>query len=400
MGSQKKRKKKKYRAKSAPREYDEATSITGGYNELLDLEDNKILRKLPSYVGYIKDLGKEKFAFSNCRTRYDFSPSQKKQIRRSPQGIVLVVLVGLLITWFFASLFYRAATEDAGKVMLSMLPSFIIIAAITAIVLISYFGAWGNFLRFAYRHRLVRGSDAASRAMHRQTRAELGAADLNRLSEYAVTVYENYVAVALGGQRYNFDRNSVYLEVKMKNDELKLVFTIDGYSFEFLWGLPKRFYSDLRKTFGDRLTVQKDGGEEKPFSKVVAENIGFLGFGLCFTGVSVLLIVASYLWLPIPPFLGVFFFLMSFFIYCNVLSEITIVSEIGVPLIFFLVLMIIPPWAYVWIEPHISGEPLTFIYFLTHCSPFAAGLSFFWFMGFFTLAFVISKIIDFKRFGK
>ena len=404
MGSQKRKKKNSKSNKTYNDEYDESTSVLGGFSELIDMEKYKPLRKLHSYVGYQNDLGKEVFSFSNCRTMYDYSEGQKHKIRRSPQGIVLVVVVCLLTVWFLISFIYRMVTESAKvQVVLSMLPSFLIVAVCSTILLISYFGVWGKFLRWAFSHGFgLRGGDASDRAMNAAIYAEMLKTDANKATEYAVTVTEKYVSIALCGQRYNFDRDAVFLEVKMENDQLYLTFTVDGYPFEFFEPVPKKHFVDLRKTFRDKFSVNKRGGEKdgkKIFLNILSHNIFSILFGFCLAAGSVMLIVASYLWLPIPPFLGVFFLLMSGFIFCNVFSEFTIVSEIGIQLVFTLVALVIPPLAYVWIETEISGTQLTFLHILTHCSPFAAGFGFFWFMGFYALSYVICKIVDYIRFG-
>lgn len=395
MGSQKKRNKKVKRASSGSYEF-----TPKGFEELLDFEERKFLRKLPSYAGYKEDYGKEVYSWSDSRTWIDLSPAQKKRARVSPQGIFLVGLATVLILWFLTSLIYRTATEpDAGKVILSMLPSLLIVAACSAILLISTFGGWGGLVRWAYRHNLVRGGKNGY--FHRQMQAEIERADLAKINEYAVDVTEEYIILTMSGQKYPFFRNAVTLNISKKYDLLNLVFVIDGKEVEFRKYLPKEQFVPLKKAFAEKCEVIKASEEGKFTAKQLIKEIPALIFAAIIVTASILLIVAHYLWIPeLPPVIGVFFLLMCGLVFCNIFSDIPAVSEVGTPFCFSVVLIVISPMAYIWLETEAMHNKISFLHILTHCTPFAAGFGFFFVLGFYTLSFAISKAVDYARFGK
>ena len=180
---------------------------------------------------------------------------------------------------------------------------------------------------------------------------------------------------------------------------LHLVFTIDGKEFVYPKNLPKNLFVCLNKAFGGKVTVEKN--EEKRGKFNFAREIPFIIVALGIVAVSVLAIVAHYLWIPqLPPIIGVFFLLMSGLVFCNIFSDIPLVSEVGIPFVFSVVLLVMPPMAYVWIETELMKNEITFLHVLTHCTPFAAGFGFFFVLGFYTFSFAISKAVDFVRFGR
>ena len=396
MSSQKKPKNKRVKKK-------QNTSVTervSGYDEFLDGRFAP-LRKLPSYVGYQQDLGKEVYSYSDSRTWIDLSPKQKLQARFSPQGIFLCSLAALLIFWLIFSFIYRMVTEDdRGAVALSMLPSLIIVAACVAILLISVFGGWGKFMRWGYKHNLVRGKDAINRRWHKEMKAEMERADMLKRIESAVSVYEKFVSISIHGQVYNFLREAVSVKAKNLGESLWLTFNIDGYEFEFVTGIPKKQFVSLNKAFNGKLQTVKEEKQKYDPKKLIKEIPALVVAAIIVT-VSIMLIIAHYLWVPaLPPVVGVFFLCMCPLIFCNIFGDIPVINELGTPFAFSVVLLTVPPWAYVWIETELMGNQITFFHILTHCTPFAAGFGFFWVLGFYTLSFAISQAVDYARFGK
>lgn len=396
MGSQKKRK-KKIKAGHTERSTEHGRR---GFMEYLDMPDREFLRGLPSYAGYKDDFCETVLSWSDSRSWIDLSPGMKRRARISFQGLFLVALAVLLMLWFSVSFIYRMSTEaDAGKVALSMLPSLIIVAACSAILLVSYFGAWGKFVRWGFRHNFIRGRDAADRHFNRKFKEEIDRADSNKLIECAIDVTEEYVILTVYGQIYPFLRSAVSLTISKQYDMLHLVFTIDGKEFVYPKNLPKNLFVCLNKAFGGKVTVEKN--EEKREKINFAREIPFIIVALGIVAVSVLAIVAHYLWIPqLPPIIGVFFLLMSGLVFCNIFSDIQLVSEVGIPFVFSVVLLVTPPMAYVWIETELMKSEITFLHVLTHCTPFAAGFGFFFVLGFYTFSFAISKAVDFVRFGR
>lgn len=115
---------------------------------------------------------------------------------------------------------------------------------------------------------------------------------------------------------------------------------------------------------------------------------------------GVMLVITHYLWITeIPPFLGVFFIGMSFLALCNVLSFIPAVNAVGIPLVFSLVLLIVPPWALVWFHRNIfhSGENVLSI--ILNCDVLTAGFSFFTVIGAYVFTFAVTRLVDYVIFG-
>lgn len=393
MGSQKKRK-KRVRAKGGG----SCNYAPQGFEELLDFEERKFLRQLPSYAGYKEDYGKERYSWSDSRTWIDLSPGQKRMSLLSLGRLFPLVLAILLICWFLFSLVYRLCTEsDGARVALSMLPSLIIVAACSAIMLISTFGGWGGLVRWAYRRNLVHG-DGAGNYFHRKMKAEIERADSAKYNEWAIDVTDDYVILTMSGQKYPFFRNAVALSVSKKYDLLQLEFVIDGREVEFIKRLPKEQLVHLSKAFEGNFGIVKS--EEKSKFNLVKE-IPFLIVAVGIVAASIMAIVAHYLWIPeLPPIVGIFFLLASGLVFCNIFSDIPAVGELGIPFVFSVILLVMPPMAYIWIETELMNNEITFFHILTHCTPFAAGFGFFFVMGFYTLTFAISKAVDYARFGR
>ncbi|MDE7182460.1 MAG: hypothetical protein K2O41_05475 [Clostridia bacterium] len=357
---------------------------------------------MPSYVGYQEDTGKEIYSYSDARAWIDFSPKQKRQMQFSLKGIYLIVLAILLSAWFFVSFVYRMVTEsNRGRVALSMLPSFLIVGFCIFILLISFFGLWEKLLRWAIKHHWLHGRNPSTRARYREIEADIKRADLNKRYECAVEVTEKFVTISIYGQKYVFSREAVSVKVSKTYDELTLVFNIDGFELAFPKRLPENEFVPLNKVFGSRLQTVKSGTKKKLGFKYFINELPAIMIALIIVAAAALMTAAPYLWIPsFPPFLGIFFLLMSLLVFCNIFSEIPVVSDLGVPFAFSVVLLAIPPWAYVWLETQMLNNEITFFHVLTHCTPLAAGFGFFWILGFYVLAFAVSKAIDYARFGR
>ena len=119
------------------------------------------LVKGQSFADCHGELGKLLYSYSDARTWIDLPKGQKFRKSFCFQKIFLSALALLLCAWFITALVYQlCTTTNVGKTLLYLLPSFIIIAVCTAILLISVFEGWENFLRWAFKHNLVRGRGA------------------------------------------------------------------------------------------------------------------------------------------------------------------------------------------------------------------------------------------------
>ena len=356
------------------------------------------------------DTGKELYSYSDSRAFAELSENESKNAWKKPAGIVLILMGAFMLFWFCFSLVYRLCTEaEKGKVMLSMLPSFFVAAVTAAILLISVFGKWGEFFRFAFRHNLVRGRGGTARRQLARLYADYCRADENKPTETAFFVYERAVVLLLGGNRYVFAREDTSLKVKPEDGALLLCFTLGGLSLDFPYALPKNEYVRLKRALRERMSTERAVGSGKTYDKYGRRTYGGYSLGSVCAGAffatvilaaACLMIAAHYLWLPsFPPFVGIFFIGGAGLAYCNTFHHISFVNDVLLPLIFGLILLIVPLWAYAWIERTVYDNPLTVAYFFTHCTPFGAAATFLAAMGVYVLCFVCGRFADYVRFG-
>ncbi|MCM1546610.1 MAG: ribosome biogenesis protein NOP53 [Clostridiales bacterium] len=361
------------------------------------------LKRTTAYAGSPQDLGKLLYSYSDSRTWIDLPSEQKFRKIFSPQRVFLFTLAALLCGWFITALIYQlCTTSNTGKTLLQLLPSFILIAACVAILLISAFMKWGKFVRWAYRHNLVRrGRDAFARERNRQMRAELDRADKNKPYENAIDITTDYIILKLLGEEYVFYREHVSATVEKSFNGLTVKFNIAGKTRIFPTSLPSEEFVPLKKALREKLTaVRSEHVKDYDLRENSVKEIPFLFGVLLILAAGVMLVVTHYLWVPdIPPFLGVFFILVSFLALGNTLSFIKPISELGIPLVFAITLLAVPPWALVWMQRNIMHGGSVLQIFLK-CDVMTAGFSFFTVIGAYVLIFAVSKIVDYIRFGK
>lgn len=365
--------------------------------------DCKQARKKNSFAEKHGKLGKLIYSYSDARTWVDLPRSQRFKRIFLPQRIFLTGLAAVLCIWFLTALIYQLSTTDnAGKTLLHLLPSFLIIAACTAILIISVSGGWSKFLKWAFKHHLVRGRDALSRRRLAEMKIELELADRRKAIENRIDITPDYVVLCIYGREEIYSRELISATVTKRNDDLALTLNIDGISKDFPPSLPPEEYVPLKKALGDKLTaVRSLPAETEKLSKQLVKEIPALFMVLLILTAGVMLVVAHYKWIPeIPPFLGVFFTLMSLLALCNTISFIPSVKVAGIPLIFSLVLLIVPPWVLVWFHQNIFHSDGDILKIILNCDVFTTGFSFFTVIGAYVFTFAVSKIIDYIRFGK
>lgn len=361
------------------------------------------LMKGQSFAECHGELGKLLYSYSDARTWIDLPKGQKFRKTFVPQKIFLFGFAMLLCVWFITALVYRlCTTANVGKTLLHLLPSFIIIAACTAILLISVFEGWENFLRWAFKHNLVRGRGAMGRMRIAQMKLDLQIADMRKTSENRIDVTPDYVVWTVYGREQVFSRELVELHVYRREDELLLMLKTEGDIKEFPVKLPDDEYAPLKKAMRDQMTAMKIGvADEQGILKQIVKEIPATFMALLILTAGIMLVVTHYLWVPdIPPFLGVFFIGGGFLALCNTYSFIPAVNAVGIPLVFSLILLIVPPWAVVWFQQNIFKSDGNILKIILKCDAFTAGFSFFTVMGAYVFSFAISKLIDYVRFGK
>lgn len=348
------------------------------------------------------DLGKLLYSYSDARTWIDLPRGQRFKKIFVPQRVFLFAFAVLLCVWFITALIYQlCTTSNVGKTLLHLLPSFIIIAACTAILLISVCMGWGDILRKAFKHNLVRGRGAFEREQLRRLKLDLEIADLRKESENRIDITPDYVVLSVFGKEEIFNRNLVEARVSKHDGNLQLTLKIDGYVKEFPVSLPVEEYVPLKKAMRDQLTtVRSEPSDKKELFKKLVKEIPALFMMMLILAAGVMLVVTHYLWVQsIPPFLGVFFIGASFLALCNILSFIPAVSQVGEPLVFSLILLVAPPWAIVWFNRYIFHNTGNVLQIILKCDALTAGLSFFTVMGAYAFSFAMTRLVDYIRFG-
>lgn len=394
---------KKKRARERREEYEKN-------RDQRDFDECTQLLKGQSFNECHGDLGKLLYSYSDARTWIDLPKGQKFRKTFAPQRVFLFGFAMLLCVWFITALVYQlCTTTNVGKTLLHLLPSLIIIAACTAILLVSVFGEWGNLLRWAFKHNLVHAHRSPGRYGHgtfqrrqlAQMKLDLQIADMRKERENRIDVTPDYVVWTVYGREEIISRELVELHVYKREDELSLMLKADGDVKEFPVMLPEEEYAPLKKALRDQMTTMKIGVTDKSeLRKKFVNEIPATFMALLILAAGVMLVVAHYLWVPeIPPFLGVFFIGGGFLALGNTYSFIPAIDAAGIPLVFSLILLIVPPWAIVWFEQNIFHKG-NILQIILSCDAFTAGFSFFTVMGAYVFSFAITKIIDYIRFGK
>ena len=363
----------------------------------------KELAKGQTFSERYGDLGKLLYSYSDARTWIDLPKGQKFRKTFVPQKIFLFAFAMLLCVWFITALVYQlCTTANVGKTLLHLLPSFIIIAACTAILLVSVFEGWGNFLRWAFKHNLVRGHGALQRRQLAQLKLDMQIADMRKERENRIDVTPDYVVWTVFGREEIFKRELVELHVYKREDELSLMLKTDGDIKEFPLKLPEEEYAPLKKVLRDQMTAMRIGVTDKrELRKNFVKEIPATIMALLILTAGIMLVVTHYLWIPdIPPFLGVFFIGGGFLALGNTYSFIPAVNAAGIPLVFSLILLVVPPWAIVWFQQNVFHNDGNILKIILRCDAFTAGFSFFTVLGAYVFSFAITKFADYLRFGK
>lgn len=370
----------------------------------IDYGAYETLRHTDAYAGNPEDYGKLLYSYSDARTWVDLPRGQKFRKIFVPQRVILFTLAALLCAWFITALTYRlCTTTNVGKTLLDLLPSFIIIAFLTAILLISVFLGWGKFMRWAFRHNLVHAHrNPILREQYRQFKADLENADMRKPIENRFDITRDYVILTVWGNEFVFHRNRISVTAKKEDHLLTLTFEIAGRIRQFPATLPEEEYAAIKKVLRGQLTaVRTQSTDTAELREKFIKEIPYLfGVFLIFAA-GVMLVVTHYVWVPdIPPFLGVFFIGMSFLALCNSLSFIPNLHELCVPLIFSLILLVVPPWALVWFQQNVFHSGGNILKIILRCDAFTAAFSTFTVLGVFVFTFAINKIVDHIRFGE
>ncbi len=291
-----------------------------------------------------EDAGKVLYEKDNSKTQYDSPKGHAKRTLRSPQGIVMLLVAAFLLFWFLYSFISAAVEGDPVQALIEYWPHFIGLVAADAIIILSVFGLWGKFIRFAFRRNLVSRQNPNVRALEE----EVEQAEANIANRNAITIYENYVEVVSSGRTKIFDRSQIN---RVTVEKYESVFTLE---FEFfgdktVWidspELPLTDLYIIKQIFGKRnVHVVKDSEpQEKVRDQIGGTQIGGMVMGIicALAGGGVLALhytVAE----DIPIFLGAFFIVGGVLVFFTTLSHVPVVRAFLIPFLFGVIFTVFP----------------------------------------------------------
>ena len=362
------------------------------------VEPNENLPNNPAYVSEPENAGRLLYEYSNAYTEFDMSLRRRRQARKSPFGIVLPVFSTLLVLWYFESLIYGLVTENNFvDVLMQHLFSLFIVVICDAILLLSYFGAWGKLFRLTYRKHA--GKNVWERRHNAGIYNSMKQADKNLPKHTTIAVTENYVLIWLYGIGYAFDRSQCRARIEI-SEALRLTLLIGDDELEFPLELPENDLFEINRAFGKRTQIMRvRNPQETGKNKFGGDSLGSVISGTVFACIIVAgggaLIALSLTDVPsMPTFFGVVIVGFGALALCNVYHYITFVSKALLPFITGLILIVGVSGLLFLIERELSEQPLTIISLLTHCAAHRAACVFFIFIGIYAVTFSITKAVQ------
>ena len=362
------------------------------------------LLKSHTFTNRHGDLGRLLYSYSDARAWIDLPRGQKFGRVFRFRNLFPFAFAVLLFAWFLVSLICRLqASNDDGKTLLQLLPSFFVVAACVAVLLISAFAGWGKLLRWGFRHNLIHGQGAVGKRHVEQMQLELELADLHQDTENRIDITPDFLVWTVDGKEEIYRREQVMLLVSKCGDELQLVLKLHDCEKKFPALPPAGEYASLKKALRGRITAVPSvslADEDKP-RKNMGKELPFVFGAIGFIVAGIALIVLHYTRVPeIPPFSGAFFIGMAPLFLYDLFSDSPVVKAVGIPLNVSLVMMAVFPWALVWwIRLRLSSGSCNVLQIILNCDPLAVAFTFFTGIGIYVLISSLVKLIDVIRFG-
>ncbi len=329
-----------------------------------------------------------KYGVDNSKTMYDTRKEQRTAALKSPYAIYMLALVAFMLFWFAYSFVNAVLTEDGAIVLLKFLPSFFVLALCTAIVILSVFGMWGKFARWALKKNMV-GAPASD---GRRLKEEIEAADANKGRENALNIFEDYIEVINFGKRTVVNRGLLRnVIIKKYGSFCKACFvSIYGYSVCAYVEIPSSDLHIIKEIFGSMCTVEKrrsyKGGSvpdpvfyAKERFEIEGAQIGGLVMGFICAATGGGVIALHYCvnkQIPMP--LGIFFIVGGLLAMLTAFSSVAVVKVFAIPFMFGLLFAGFP-FMFVFSVAQSEGIKVvlpTFHEFLCSFSPIYAGIFF------------------------
>ena len=370
------------------------------------------------------DFGKLLFECDESQTVYDTSKDKRKAMRRSPAFWLFIAIVAFMTGWFLYSLIVASIYDGFGVAVVVHIPGFVVLAVCDAICVLSAFGLWGRFMRFAFKHNLVRARGSEGRSM-RELEKQLDAADERRASRNALSVYEDYIVVVKEGISAVYSRGGLEA-VHMRNFGAGMKVEFDGgRGGKAFFIVCQSDAIEIRRIFKDKyvkppkrdVRTEKASKRKKPSPEkrrggkikrvkpvcVCDKSTGFL------TGATLIVLAAIgfgvatillhyYVNEQVPELLGVFFILGGIVALLTVYDFVPIIHEFFVPFSAG-ALFVVAPILILGAIYSAVGLQVTLADIMLVFTPLNAGCAFLSLMGTVIVLYSFRKLYKYIRYG-
>ena len=334
------------------------------------------------------------YGVDNSKTQYDMQNGQKAPGFKSPFSIYMFALIAFMLFWCIYSLVFAFKNNTPiAMILANFMPSIFVIFVCGLIVVMSVFGLWGKFTRWALKKNMVSNKDGARARLE----AEVNAADDNIGKEKALNIYEEYIEVINYGNRQVLDRG-LLREVLIKKYGMRCTVYFTSMRGECVIAyadVPSSDIHQLNKIFGDMCKVEKYGNRktksDKELSVFEAANyergkfewdggkVAGLVMGFICSAVGGLIVALHFLVTEQMPYpLGIFFIVGGLLVMSTVLSNMPVFKVFVIPLLFSIIFMGFP-FMFVFSVSQSEGTQVvlpTFHEFLCSFTPLSGGIFF------------------------
>ena len=341
------------------------------------------------------DYGEVLYEKSNAKSMYD-APTGKIGARGWAQRIYMLLLGAGLIGWFLYSVITSISQYGVGIAIVNHVAALFVLLVCELILLLSAFGGWGKFARFAMKNNLTRKRGIEG-AQTRKLAEELATADANKASENAIRIYREYVVVINNGEK------TVIRQSDLRNTRCEA--RPQGYQLTFELYDERMVIANVLLPISDLPIVKKhfDRFEYTPARRdkgSVGKKLPMLAFSCLPLLIGIGLIIVHCLVLPdMPLILGAFFAAVGAILVIAQFGDIAVVKHGIIPIAFGLLLTLLPLGIMFTIADLTasSEEPLTIVAMLTTFTPIHAGLGLFLGLGPMLIIAGIQGIVDCTR---
>ena len=341
------------------------------------------------------DFGEVLYEKSNAKSMYD-AKTGKVGAKGWATRIYMILLGIGLFGWFLYSLFTAISQHGVGIALVNHLAALFVLLVCELILLLSAFGGWGKFARFAIKNNLTRKRGIEG-VQTRKLAEELATADANKDNENAIRIYREYVVVVNNGEA-----------TTLKQSDLKNV-RCDaqprGYQLTFELYDGKEIVANLLVPIHDLPIVKKhfDRFEYTPVERdkgYFRKKLPTIAFACLPVVIGVALVVLHFVVLPdMPLILGLFFAAVGLIVVLAQFGDVAIVQHGIIPICFGLLFTALP-FGIMFTIANLTAnaeEPLTIAEMLTNFTPIHAGLGLFLGLGPMMIIAGISGIVDCVR---